>query len=248
MRNDFLFGKGVAVTIIGLFLCSSLIPSISGITSECSTGDSLTSTMMFEVDDEATVTLYTFNILCMMRHEVSIPADIVISIFESFEELKDEFACNPFSKKTRSLEKEFLTKLKETGFLSNRFTKERFSLLLPRFLNQRLHKGDASKSSSSILNGWNETLYLCSMASSGIGWIFPPALLPRPRMVFAWTAFSGESSIVEMITGKWIQPSGAHMGISLGFMGIGFSFAFPGQPPYYVFYGYSLTTTLSYGE
>ena len=91
MRNDFLFGKGVAVAIIGLFLCSSLIPSISGITSECSTGDSLTSTMMFEVDDEATVTLYTFNILCMMRHEVSIPADIVISIFESFEELMSAF-------------------------------------------------------------------------------------------------------------------------------------------------------------
>jgi hypothetical protein len=184
-----------------------------------------------------------------------IPIQKRISL-ESCQELQQLFsmlveanARDPCSKNTQMLKVRFITRLADLGLLPrDRSVEEVCSYIEPPWVHSAVSKRNISPlrpRSSDDEN--NATLWLCSMAGAGYGFILPPFLLPRPRLVMQWRGFYPESSAVsvaEMATGRGVIARGTQVGTTFGFIGVGFAFAFPGAPAQFGFIGYSLLTKL----
>ena len=90
------------------------------------------------------------------------------------------------------------------------------------------------------------TATFCSMGSGGRGGILPLFLLPRPRGIAVWSATEGVTAAAELLSpvGVGFMAEGAQSGLALGFIGLGLTFAYPGEI-IYGFFGYALFTSLS---
>jgi hypothetical protein len=86
----------------------------------------------------------------------------------------------------------------------------------------------------------------CSMGSGGRGSVLPLFLLPRPRGIAVWSATEGVTAVAELLSpvGAGFGAEGAQSGLALGFIGLGLTFAFPGNIVY-GFFGYALFTSVS---
>jgi hypothetical protein len=66
-------------------------------------------------------------------------------------------------------------------------------------------------------------------------------MFPRPRLFTIWAAYIDAISIASnLYTGHGFAAGGPQTGVAIGFMGIGLSFAYPGEPAFFGFGGYAL--------
>ncbi len=165
-----------------------------------------------------------------------------------FSVLIEANAHNTCSENTRMLKVRFIEMLADLGLIAHDLTVEKVcSLIEPPWLHSALSKRIGHLMSPRSLDESNATLLFCSMAGTGWGFVIPPFMLPRPRLAMQWRGFYPDSSAVsvaEMATGRGVIARGTQVGTALGFIGIGFAFAFPGAPAQFGFLGYSLITKL----
>jgi hypothetical protein len=88
------------------------------------------------------------------------------------------------------------------------------------------------------------TAVFCSMGSGGRGSVLPLFLLPRPRGIAVWSATEGVTVAAELLSSSGFGAEGAQSGLVLGFIGVGLTFAYPGEMVY-GFFGYALFTSVS---
>jgi hypothetical protein len=76
--------------------------------------------------------------------------------------------------------------------------------------------------------------------------MLPLFLLPRPRGIAVWSATEGYTAAAELLSpvGKGFMAEGAQSGLALGFVGLGLTFAIPGEMVY-GFIGYALFTSVN---
>jgi hypothetical protein len=170
-----------------------------------------------------------------------------------FNELKYAMAHDPLSKNTQTLKMEFVNLLDENGMMPEGMSKIDLVLSLnPSLFGRIQNTGKAgygkealSTSVPSAVPYANRgTSIFCSIGSSGSGIVFPFVMLPRPRIIALWAASSAITTVANIFTSTGFIAGGAQSGISVGFMGIGLVFAFPGET-IYGFVGYSLLTTVN---
>jgi hypothetical protein len=94
--------------------------------------------------------------------------------------------------------------------------------------------------------GKQESVSPCSVSSNGSGSLIPMFLFPRPRLVTLWVAYSGTTFAINPKTLKGFNASGYHIGLAVGFIGVGFTYR-SSKVSHYVVVGRALKVKL-YGE
>jgi hypothetical protein len=170
-----------------------------------------------------------------------------------FNELKYAMSRDPLSKNTQTLKMKFVNLLDENGLMPEGMSKIDLALSLNPFLfgeAQKAGKAGYSKEAlsksipSTVPYANSGTSIFCSIGSSGSGIVFPFVMLPRPRIVTIWQASDAATTVANMFTQQGFIAGGAQSGVSVGFIGIGLAFVFPGEAVY-GFVGYSLLTTVN---
>ncbi|MCK5112389.1 MAG: hypothetical protein KAQ84_02490, partial [Thermoplasmatales archaeon] len=237
-----LFRKGLVCSLVVLFVFSSLSLNISGSFKDVDQKKCFES-ISVDPGDDVSIACYSFGRSGMRKHEVVLSYDDADLIFEKFEELKYKITHCPFNEETQELKLEFIDLLEENCVIpSGLYEDDLISLLNPRWFKRLLNKQDFSgrKSIFGMANGGSATAFLCSIASGGLGWVFPPLMIPRPRFATAWYGYGmTETSISELYTLRGFFAVGQHLGLSAGFVGMGLAFAFPGVQPIYGLIGYA---------
>ncbi len=178
----------------------------------------------------------------------SISYESGLSFWKLFSAVIEANAVDPCGDITRMLKVRFIEMLGDLGLTPHGFSVERIcSLIEPPW-----SKTGGTPRWSHLMpprssDEDNATLFFCSMAGAGWGFVIPPFMLPRPRLFMQWRGFYPDSSAVsvaEMATGRGVIARGTQVGNAYGFIGVGFAFAFPGAPAQFGFLGYSLMTTL----
>jgi hypothetical protein len=88
-----------------------------------------------------------------------------------------------------------------------------------------------------------EKVFRASITSTGAGILIPMALTPRPRLTTIWRADSGKTLAIDWVTKYGYNATGPHLGVALGFIGVGFSSRIPNESRY-VLVGGALLTVL----
>jgi hypothetical protein len=170
-----------------------------------------------------------------------------------FNELKYAMVHDPLSKNTQILKMKFVNLLDENGLMPEGMSKTDLALSLnPSLFGGVQNTGKIGYSKevlstpapSTVPYTNRGTSIFCSMGSSGSGIVFPFVMLPRPRIITLWGASSAVTTVANIFTSKGFIAGGAQSGVSVGFMGIGLVFAFPGET-IYGFVGYSLLTMVN---
>jgi len=214
-------------------------------------------------EDVSSLTFYTINKSSTSKCKIELSSDIAEEIYHMFENLKNRITCDPFSDETNKLKNDFVDLLDIYGLIPNDCSKDKIvSVLNPKWLNlvngiSTLTKQNVFPSFGSRLSDFFNpssfshfgTAIFCSVAGGGSGLLFPPIMLPRPRFVNFWAAYAGGlTTAANLLTGNGFAAGGAQFGVTLGFMGVGLSFAIPGEPAYFAFGGYSLFTMVGAEE
>ena len=90
--------------------------------------------------------------------------------------------------------------------------------------------------------------YICSVSSGGNGATFPFYLLPRPRIITTWFAYSAQTVVAALRStgnGTGFIAQGEQSGIMLGLIGIGITIASPGKDTVYGLVGNALYNKVS---
>jgi hypothetical protein len=217
-----IINRTLVIGILGLFVGTCLVPSITGdYNSE---------------QDTSKLTFYTFDRAGTKKIKAELSTDVAKDISELFDELKEKIISDPNSDETQILKNEFVEMLDTNGLISEKIPKDYvFSLLKPRWQQnsgKKVLPGPFSHTGSS---------FICSIAGGGYGLLFIPIMIPRPRLATVWSSvIDAQSMAANLLTGWGFVASGPQFGIALGFMGIGISFAIPGEPASFGFGGYAL--------
>lgn len=187
-------------------------------------------------NEKTLLTFYTFDRTKTRECKAELSKDTAEEISVLFEEIKEKIMNNPSSGETQELKNDFVEILDENGLISKDISKDYIiSLLKPRWNVNTIKKvlpGPFSNSGSA---------FICSVAGSGYGLIFLPLMLPRPRFTTIWTSvIDAKSMAANLLTGWGFVATGNQLGMALGFLGVGLSFAFPGEPASFGFVGYAL--------
>jgi len=223
--------------ILFLFIGYSIFPSISGSNSD----DSEFSSLVF----------YTFSKTGTKKCYVELPSDVVKEISSLFEGLKKGITSDPFSAETELLKNDFVEILDMYNVIPRDLSKDDvISLLNPRW--NRWCKDNNPFSKEDVLPAQYShrgSAFLCSIAGGGGGMMFPPIMLPRPRLATVWVAYNYYAGSVasNLYTGHGFAALGPQFGIALSFWGIGLSFAIPGEPAIFGFGGYALAAWVMAG-
>lgn len=202
--------------------------------------------------DYSILTFYTFNKTKTNKCKVELPTHIAKEISNLFEDLKNNLINNFKTDEIQILKKNFTDILDFYGLIPKELSKDNiYSLLNPKWLPTTRNYNHIKKNSITETNinknifprasSEKGSVFFCSIVGSGKGLLFSPIMLPRPRFASIWTSvINAESMAANLFTGWGFVASGPQNGIALGFMGIGISFAFPGQPAFFDFIGYAL--------
>lgn len=91
-----------------------------------------------------------------------------------------------------------------------------------------------------------ESVSHCSISGNGSGVLIPMFLFPRPRLVTLWVANLGTTFAINNATQKGFKASGYHIGLAVGFIGIGFTYG-SSKMSHYIVVGRAYKVML-YGE
>jgi len=239
--------KILALGIIMIFIAGVFIPSSQSLPKQLQQNSFVHDDPVSSSFENGKITCYTFGKTRSNKHDVTVSSAEATLIFERLQELKSEMTSHPYSAKTELLKTSFVNLLDEQGFFPEADTKETVrSLLNPNWV-QRLYDSQKQFSSPQPLLNRGTTM-LCSIGGEGFGQLFPLFLLPRPRIAMFWLG-NGVTFAANLLTSRGYAAGGAQVGFTLGFMGIGLSFALPGTT-IYGFIGYALIahTTAEYVE
>ena len=242
-KNKEFFNKTIVIGILILFIETGIVSTISGYHNNTL--------------DTISLTFYIFDTSGTIKFKKDILNNIAEEIYQMFEDLKNRITGDPFSDETQTLKNDFVEILDANGFITQGLSKDDvFSLLNPRWL-QRIGNNNSfakvniphSKISTFVDNfipgpfSHSGSAFFCSIAGYGYGILFSPIMLPRPRLASLWTSYIGAKfSAANLFTGRGFIASGPQFGITLGFIGIGLSITFPGEPASFGFVGYALST------
>jgi hypothetical protein len=200
--------------------------------------------------DNISVTSYIFQRDGIKKCKVMMSSYDVNELYNKFIELNIQFSNYPFDDKTQILKKQFIDELNKLGLIPKDIPSTKYSSLLNPSWLSHLKNNNISLDKypyKSAYAGFGASL-LCSIASWGSGWIMPPIMLPRPRLTNGWIAFAGATYVASLIFyGMGFISEGFSIGLTLGSIGIGLTFAIPGVPPFYGFIGYALFI-MCYGQ
>lgn len=232
-----LIRKSLVVGIILLFIAGIFIPCSQSSRKQLQKNSLSTNEQKDLSTVNAKITCYTFGRTGNGKQNVVLSFDEATLIFERLQELKTEMTSHPYSMETQLLKTAFVDLLDEKGFFPETISEETVrSSLNPNWV-QRVYDSQKQSSSPQLLQNRGTTM-LCSIAGEGSGLIYPFFLLPRPRIVMFWLG-DGTSFATNLLTSRGYVAEGTQTGFTLGFMGIGLSFALPGAT-LYGFIGYAL--------
>jgi hypothetical protein len=235
MKKEIIFG------IIILLISTSIIPSISGNTGEPTKEKNIDVRPLQIAEKTTTITFYVFGQMGFEKHDVIVSVQEATTIYSQFQELMKEQMIRPLSGNAQRLKNEVKNSLDRTGLSSSRIT-EVLHALSPPFWIVTQYKIPLFEKIKNIIPTTtnNATRILCSVGSEGVGAILPPILIPRPRIIGLWAGNSdARTSIVSFLPFGGVIASGRQMGVALGFIGLGASFAFPTGPTYWLM-GYAI--------
>jgi len=239
---------GLVFGLVLVLLSTNITPGLLGRSNDSVQQKSVDALLIPTTEKSSVFSLNVFGTTNLKKQEIALSADDATLIFEKLRELKSEMTQHPYSEKTRSLKVAFVNLLDEKGLIPNGESKETYlSLLSPRWVERLRKTGNpASSLPQSFAN--RGTCALCSVGGGGSGMLIPLFLLPRPRIAMLWLG-NGLTTATNLITTRGYFAEGAQTGFTLGFMGIGITYALPGYMMY-GFIGYALlaSTTAEYVE
>jgi len=249
MNKHLLLYKALVIGIFVLFIGAGITPVI---------GEDFSNEQ-----EVSSLTFYTFGRSGTKKCKVELESDVIEDISVMFEELKNMLACDPTSDSIQKLKVDFVDLLDKNNLIPKGLCKDNVvSLLSPRWLdwfdgNNPFYRNNylsslGSRLENSFVPGsfpHTGSAFFCSLAGGGFGLMFPPVMIPRPRIATVWSSFLNADTIAaNLYTGHGFSASGPQFGVALGFLGVGLSFAIPGQPAYFGFGGYALYTMVGAEE
>ena len=241
MEKSYFFNKTLAIVILLIFVGAGFSPVIRG--------------DLNNEKDFSSLTFYTFGRSETNKCKVELPTDIVKEISNMFTDLKNKMIYDPISDQTQKLKDDFANLLAINNLIPGDLSKEDLiSVLNPKWLNfaknynpfikhsviPRLGSNLRDKLIPNSFSNFGSAAF-CSIAGGGKGFLFPPVMFPRPRIVNFWNANSdGLTTAANLFTGNGFLAGGAQVGVTLGFMGVGLTWAVAGKPAYFGFGGYAL--------
>ena len=163
--------------------------------------------------------------IIMPSGKKTIEKNITIDICQELIELFKKYYDNPAENA------ELIELLYKLGYIPNDLTIDEFIKILtpPWYKNKyNFNSNFINKISTTSSSG---TSFFCSIASGGNGRTYPLVLLPRPRLVHGWRGYSDYDLAITTV-GKVNQERGfiaygGQNGFTIGFVGIGMTFASP---------------------
>jgi hypothetical protein len=240
MRGRFIT-RGILFGIITLLILTSVIPGFSIKTTIQTNEKNINTSPSLIPEKTVSISFYVFGRTGFEKQTQVVSSQEATKIYISLQELKQEGMTQLFGEKTHQLKKELTQSLKETHLFSLRIIEEINTILSPlrsKTLSQILFF-EITKNNI-LMTQTNITRFLCGVGSQGVGTILPLIQIPRPRFLGLWTGSDESStSIISFLPYGGATASGKQMGIALGFIGLGASFAFP-EAPVYVLFGYAI--------
>jgi hypothetical protein len=189
----------------------------------------------------ATVSLYTFEKERTRQYQVQLSVDDVNELTTLVMKWADAQRINPYADVTERLQHQFLNALRQHWALPDEVIGDllnAFSMLS----GARDHAAIARFASVSLPRyEQRETVFRASITSTGAGILVPMFLSPRPRLITIWRADSGKTLATNYITKFGYNATGPHLGIALGFIGVGFSSRVPNESRYLLVGGALMT-------
>jgi len=213
--------------------------------------------------DVSSLTFYTFSRSGTRKCKVELDSVVAEEISDMFKDLKNSIICASKIDSTQKLKVDFVDLLDTNGLIPVGLSRDYvFSLLSPRWLNwfggnsPFVRNSYLSSLGSSLKNSYapgafphTGSAFFCSLAGGGFGLMFPPVMIPRPRIATVWSSFlSADTIAANLYTGHGFSASGSQFGVAFGFLGVGLSFSIPGEPAYFGFGGYALYTMVGAEE
>jgi hypothetical protein len=234
--------KNIAGVLVCLFLfTASILPSFEG---SSQTMHAIKNTAVQQMNQQtATVSFYTFDKTRTQKHQIVLSLDDAMELYTLVKAWNDAKIVSPQTNDTSQLQRQLLKALDKYGMLSkDAMAKVIHSLSIPKNFQEN---STASSQASCLLSvyGNQGTVLNCSISSNGSGLLIPMFLFPRPRIATFWIATSGTTFAVNIDTMKGFNATGPHLGVALGFIGIGISFISPGAS-HYVVVGHALKALL----
>ena len=239
--------KTLALGIILLFIAGLFVPCSQSLQTLTQKNPLLNSGQTDKSTENGKITCYTYGKTGNGKQEVDLSTDDAKLVFDTMKELKTEMTQHPYSEKTQSLKIEFVDLLAEKGLIPYGESKETYlSSLNPLWVERLQNKENTLSLPQPFVN--RGTCVLCSVGGGGSGTLLPLFLLPRPRIAMVWLG-NGLTTATSLLTTRGYVAEGAQTGFTLGFMGIGLTYAVPGYM-LYGFIGYALlaSTTAEYVE
>jgi len=258
-KNNF-FKKTLVFTIIVLFICISIIPSINAFICNYKnekksireeTNDvNLNPLNTLEGYDTVSLTFYTFDKTGRKQNTVELSTDSANEIKDLFEELKHKIVFEPKSIETQELKNDFINLIDENDLLPEKKSKnEVLSLLNPSWLklinnnNFNIRNQFSNPLTKPLLSPYFIFNIFCTVSSTGTGKMMPLFMLPRPRVIGLWFSSDAVTAVANLFMGIGFFAGGAQGGFLFGFMGVGLSYAVPGAT-LYGFIGYCIFTSM----
>jgi hypothetical protein len=180
----------------------------------------------------ATVSLYTFEKEKTRQYQVQLSVDDANELTTLMMKWAYAQSINPNTDVTYRLQHQVLIALRQHWVLPDEVIVD----LLNAFSlssGARDHSAIARFASATLPRyAQRETVFRASITSSGAGILVPMFLTPRPRLITIWRSDSGKTLSIDYITKFGFNATGPHLGIALGFIGVGFSSRVPNESRY----------------
>jgi len=251
MRGQFI-KRGIIFGMIILLISISVIPGISKNTTEQTKEKNIESTPLLMPEKTTSLSFYVFGKTGLEKHDIMVSSQDATQIYTQFQELNKELTAHPLSEKTRQIEREFLSLLKEKNVIPTGVSKEELlSLLQPPITPPH-------NSLKSILPFEGKASeWRCSFISQGTGSMVPIIILPRlipilltpiPRVLIRWNVKEGLTSCGGLYSGTGFIAYGEQKGFAVGFWGIGLTFSLPPIMNVYGLAGYAFYASVNADE
>ena len=189
----------------------------------------------------ATVSLYTFEKERTRQYQVQLSVDDANELTTLMMKWADAQSINPYGSVTDRLQHQFLNALRLRLALPEEVVGDLLNAL--SIVSGSRDHGVKSRFASVSLPRYEQrvSVFRASITSTGAGILVPMFLTPRPRLITIWRADPGKTLATNYITKLGYNATGPHLGIALGFIGVGFSSRIPNESRYLLVGGALMT-------
>jgi len=243
LKKEIIFG------IIILLISTSVIPGLSRNTNVQTKEKNIRSTPLMTPEKTSSISMYVFGKAGLEKHDIMVSSQDATQIYTQFQELNKELTAHPLSEKTRQLEQQFLSLLKEKNVILTGVSKEELLSLLQPPMTPPHNPLKSILPFQGKASEWR-----CSFISQGTGSMVPIIILPRlipilltpiPRVLIRWNVKDGFTSCGGLHSGTGFIAYGEQKGFAVGFWGIGLTFSLPPIMNFYGLAGYAFYASVS---